>query len=774
MKSSRRYVFILLCVCALVMLFLTIYFIKRDSVSEENTVTCREWIEMLTEQMGIQEYTAETDTNFDGEDFATGQFIAVTAMKAVGESKFRISLGTKDAITDDTYVEFALEYGIVEEERLKKGFTREECEQVLETLKRLYFTEFWKDNYSDVVYHDDVIELSPKSVLRSDINGTEIAVTDDVIRSCKTGDIIVFTQENTNLKLARKIIDIDSAGTLTLDTVELNEVVESLTVSDIVEVTFDDIMRYYGLDKKTGASNDLLHRQTDSSFMDASLFSGSVNSEGYKLTVTTQGEDEKRGIVVQITENATGITYTIPISDKVSRNDDYAAEINIDKICVGGQVDYSFLGGLKYAEAAVDAHATFKSEIKAEKEKPILLFETPVPLGNGILGAKIKLYLVLSVNGNITFEAELPIEASVSYEQNRGLRKFDHRIAVEDPTIEVNCDAGAGIRVEPVLMVLGCPNVMDVEIEIGVSAAAKVNTRPNSQICSDLSVSFPVMTVSVCGDDEIDTIIGALGISGEWEIITSEDAPKKLGLHYEIIPGKGMQFVKECTYVESREDVSETVQRKEAVSDGLSEFTQISDYEGPIELWINAPFEDAGEYYIVKGDLQVSYSILQREFNKLHAGDHFTVLDKEFVLGDRLETEDFPAEIYAVYCVNDDCSYYIQTKVALDFGSINFGYPICRSVPDYDAVYESMEILYSDLDIREIKIAKGTDITSLTAMGEIAYTAEECFENHVLIDDWLDIANFSSVYGELDFPIHCYTAFDENGEIASIVWDSFG
>lgn len=774
MKSNRRYVFILLGVCALVMLFLTIYFIKRDSVSEENTVTCREWIEMLTEQMGIQEYTAETDTNFDGEDFATGQFIAVTAMKAVGESKFRISLGTKDAITDDTYVEFALEYGIVEEERLKKGFTREECEQVLETLKRLYFTEFWKDNYSDVVYHDDVIELSPKSVLRSDINGTEIAVTDDVIRSCKTGDIIVFTQENTNLKLARKIIDIDSAGTLTLDTVELNEVVESLTVSDIVEVTFDDIMRYYGLDKKTGASNDLLHRQTDSSFMDASLFSGSVNSEGYKLTVTTQGEDEKRGIVVQITENATGITYTIPISDKVSRNDDYAAEINIDKICVGGQVDYSFLGGLKYAEAAVDAHATFKSEIKAEKEKPILLFETPVPLGNGILGAKIKLYLVLSVNGNITFEAELPIEASVSYEQNRGLRKFDHRIAVEDPTIEVNCDAGAGIRVEPVLMVLGCPNVMDVEIEIGVSAAAKVNTRPNSQICSDLSVSFPVMTVSVCGDDEIDTIIGALGISGEWEIITSEDAPKKLGLHYEIIPGKGMQFVKECTYVESREDVSETVQRKEAVSDGLSEFTQISDYEGPIELWINAPFEDAGEYYIVKGDLQVSYSILQREFNKLHAGDHFTVLDKEFVLGDRLETEDFPAEIYAVYCVNDDCSYYIQTKVALDFGSINFGYPICRSVPDYDAVYESMEILYSDLDIREIKIAKGTDITSLTAMGEIAYTAEECFENHVLIDDWLDIANFSSVYGELDFPIHCYTAFDENGEIASIVWDSFG
>lgn len=774
MKSNRRYVFILLGVCALVMLFLTIYFIKRDSVSEENTVTRREWIEMLTEQMGIQEYTAETDTNFDGEDFATGQFIAVTAMKAVGESKFRISLGTKDAITDDTYVEFALEYSLVEKEKLKKGFTREECEQVLETLKNLYFSEFWKDDYSNVVYQDGVIELSPEDVLRSNIDGSEIMVTDDMIDSCRAGNIVVFTQENTGLKLARKVAAIDAEGTLMLETVELNKVVETLTVSDITEITFNDIVNYYSLDENISGSNDLMVQSHDTSFIDARVFSGAVNSNGYTISVSTQGEDEKRCIAIQITENATGISYTLPISDKVNSDDDYSAEINIDKIYVGGQADYSLLGGLKYAEAAVDAHATFKSEIKAEKEKPILLFETPVPLGNGILGAKIKLYLVLSVNGNITFEAELPIEASVSYEQNRGLRKFDHRIAVEDPTIEVNCDAGAGIRVEPVLMVLGCPNVMDVEIEIGVSAAAKVNTRPNSQICSDLSVSFPVMTVSVCGDDEIDTIIGALGISGEWEIITSEDAPKKLGLHYEIIPGKGMQFVKECTYVESGEGVSETVKRKEAVSDGLSEFTQISDYEGPIDLWINAPFEDAGEYYIVKGNLQVSYSILQREFNKLHAGDHFTVLDKEFVLGDRLEIEDFPAEIYAVYCVNDDCSYYIQTKVALDFGSINFGYPICRYVPDYDAVYESMEILYSDLDIREIKIAKGTDITSLTAMGEIAYTAEECFENYVLIDDWLDIAHFSSAYGELDFPIHCYTAFDENGEIASIVWDSFG
>ena len=29
----------------------------------------------------------------------------------------------------------------------------------------------------------------------------------------------------------------------------------------------------------------------------------------------------------------------------------------------------------------------------------------------------------------------------------------------------------------------------------------------------------------------------------------------------------------------------------------------------------------------------------------------------------------------------------------------------------------------------------------------------------------MNIAIFSSAYGELDFPIHCYTVFDKNDEI---------
>lgn len=805
MKNNKKYIFIAFAICLIILIGGILFFLKRNSAADENIITRHEWIEMLTKQMGMQEYKAETP-DFDGAEPATGQFIALTAMKAIGESKFRISFGIEEAVTDDTYMEFALEHGLIEKEKLKKGFTREECEQVLETLKNLYFSEFWMDDYSNVEYQDGVIELSSVNLLQSNMDGSEILVTDDVLKSCEVGKIIVFEQENTNFKLARKITGIDSDGRLTLDAAELGEVVEFLTVSDITELTFDDIVNYCGLDENISAENSLMFQQNSAGLINAAVFSGEVNSKGYKISVSTQGEGEKRCIAIKITDNATGVSYALPISDKVKREDEYSAEINIDKIYIGGQIDYSLLGGLKYAEAAVDVHATFKSEIKANEEKKILLFQTPVPLGNGLLAADIQIYLVLSVDGSLSFEAQLPIEASVSYEKNRGLRNFDHHISLEEPMIEVNCTAGAGLRIEPVLIVLGCPNVMDVELDFGVSVGATVTTQPNSQICADLSVSFPVITISVCGDDEKDTIIGDMGLSAEWEITTFDNAPVKKGLHYELGPGKRAEFVKECTYKKQEKLPPETVRRDDSSSNETSGFTELSNYDGPIELFINAPFEDAGEYYIVNGNLQVFYSILPRNFNKLHPGDRFTVLDKDFVLGDRLETEEFPAEIYSVYCVNDDRTYYIQTKVALDYGSMNFGYPICRSIPDYEGIYESMLILSKDLKLDEIKIAKDTYITSLIAMGdysnhivavdasgmseeerlaveeerrqkaleEIAHTAEDCFENHVMIDDWLDIANFSSAYGELDYPINCYVIFDENGEIEIIVLDSFG
>lgn len=835
MKNKKNYIFILIAICAVLLVFAVVYIVERNSTEDENIVTRYEWIQMLGEQFGINEYANElpyfkdvdsdnpyfayvqsavewqvidADSAFDGEDYASGQFIALTAIKAIGESKFKICFDTEDAITDDVYIESAVEHGLVEEEKLKKGFSKEECEQVLEHLQNLYFGEFWKDDYSNITYQNDVIELSAEDVLRSNVDGSEIVVTGNMINSFEVGNTIVFEQEDTKLKFAREITGISSDGTLLLSTVELDKVVETLTVSDITELTFEDIVNYYGLEENTSAVNNLRYQQADAGMVNTAVFSADVNSKGFKLFLSTEGEDETRHLEVKITDNATGTYYTLPISDKVETDSEYSAEIDIDKLCIGGQVSYSAWNGLEYAEAAVDAHATFNGAINAKKDKKFLLCKTTVSLGNGIVGADIQIYIVLSVEGGISFEAELPVEVSVSYEKDKGLRNFEYNISVEEPTIEANCDAKAMLRLEPTFVVLGCLNVMDTEANIGVSTSAEIVTRPDSQICADVSVSFPVMTLSVCGDDDADTIIGNLGLAKEWEIISSDDAPIQKGFHYELLPDKTVQFVDECTYGEQEEKSSESVQQDTSLPNGTTEFPRFGTYELPVDLWITAPFEDSGDYYTVKGNLRINYSILYMDFDKLQKGDSFTILDKEFILGERLKIEEFPEKLYSVYCVNDDCTYYIQTKISTNFGS-RFGLPyysICRSIPYYDAIYGSMEYLSDDLGVHEFKIPKDTYITSLveiagneymsmafeaTGLSEeeifalkeeqrkedlarFAHTAEECFENHVLFDDWLDIANFSSVYGEMDFPIECYAIFDENGVIDTIILADIG
>lgn len=845
MKSNKKYIYILIAICIVVLIWGIAYFVKRNTSVNENTVTRYEWLEMLGEQYGINEYTNEspyfqdvdsdnpyfayvqsavewkvidTDSDFDGEHYASGQFIALTAMKTIGESKFKIYFGAENDITDDAYIELAVDHGLIEEEKLKKGFSKEECEQILENLRILYFGEFWKDDYSDVTYKKDVIELSSDDVLRSNSDGSEIVVTDDKINSFEVGDIIVFEQNNTKIKFARKITGINSDGTLSLRTVELDKVVETLTVSDITELTFEDIVNYYGLEN-LNAVNDLKCQQTGGSIVNTSVFSANINSKGYKLSLSTEDEDDKRYLKVQITDNATGISYTLPISDKVEADCDYSAEINIDKLCIGGQVNYSTWNGLEYAEAAVDAHATFNGTIKAEKDKKFLLCKTPVPLGNGIVGADIQIYLVLSVEGNILFEAELPVEVSVSYEKDKGLKNFRHDFSVEEPTIEANCDASAKLRLEPTFVILGCLNVMDAEADIGVSASAEIVTRSNSQICADISVSFPVMTLSVCGDDDADTIIGDLGLSAEWEIISSDDAPIQFGMHYELLPDKTVQFVDECTYGEEQNLQTEAVRGdilKEGIkeekpstsSEGGATFTGYLTYELPMELYLCSPIEDRGSYYMVRGNLKIDYCISCNKFtDELKEGESFTLQDKQFIKGKFFKAEGFSLHNYEVYCVDDDSTYYICGDLIENIGSrFRKGYyTLCYEMPDPDFMMESMRPVSNDFGELAFQIKKDAFITSIREFGDFewaareydpsesemdifnadeeqrkeslalhAHTLEECIKNEILLDDWWDIATNSSIYGEMDgMSPRFYVTFDENGMIDTMIMDSF-
>lgn len=573
-------ILIIVCIGVGVVLFLQRQNDKYVKTAEEDDISRYEWIEMLCEQNEMTDYQnsepyyedvdasntyfpyiqsavewklIDSGKKFEGDGYASGRFVALTAMKTIGEKKLQIYLETEEAITDSAYIELAIERELIEKEQLAKGLSAEECGQVLEKLKNIYFTEFWKDDYADVNYEEDVIQLSAGDVLQSNADGTKIVVTDDVRNTLEEGTVIVFEQESTGLKLARKITGVDSDGALSLGDVKIGYVVESLTVSDITELTFEDIVNYYGSAGDISAADNLNYQQVDAKLINTTVFSADVNSKGFKLSLSTEGEDGDRHLEIEVTDNATGKSVTLPIHDKVESDCEYNAEIDIDKILIGGQVQYSIWnGGLEYAEVAVDAHSTLSGEISAGTEKKIPLWKTPVPLGNGVIGVDIQVNLVLSVDGKISFEAELPVELSLYYEKDKGLRNWKPEISFENPTIEANCDASAMFGLEPTLVVLGCLNVMDAEADMGMTASAKVVTHPNSQVCAEISAAYPVITISVCGDGDADTLIGKMGLEKEWEIISSDKAPFRFGLHYEVLPDKSQQFVKECTYSEAK------------------------------------------------------------------------------------------------------------------------------------------------------------------------------------------------------------------------------
>lgn len=609
--NKKGIVFLLLFIFAIYISVgtITIYSILKSGGGKEvkfangGDISRYEWIEMLCEQTGITEYQNEipyfsdvnknnvyfsylqsaieweildSADNFDGENYASGRFVALTAMKTIGERKLQIYLDTKNSIADDDYIKLAIEHGLIEEHQLSEGLSLKECDQVMDTLKSLYFGEFWRDDYSHVIYQNGVIELSSSDVLQSNKDGSVIVVADNIRDSLKIGTIIVFEQENIKLKVAREITGIDSDGTLSLGLVELDQVVESLTVSDITELTFSDIVNYYESEEKYDAINTLYSQQDTGKLINTKVFPFEIESEGYKLSLSTTDEDGDKYLEIIAIDNATGMFYDFPMKYEVEADSEYSAEINIDNIYIGGQADYYSFGIIpNYVEVAVDAHATFNGTIKTDTEKKILLFKTIAPLGSEIAGVDIQLYLVISAEGSVSFEAELPMEMSVCFEKNKGLKNFKNDISVNNPTIEANCDIGVMLRFEPTLILLRL-NAIDIEADIGVTASANVTTRPNSQICADISASFPVMTISVCGDEDADTIVGDLGFSAEWEIISSENAPIQIGMHYEILSDKTTQFVKNCTYVE--EEKKGVIKKPKNVKENTSVNTYYTRY----------------------------------------------------------------------------------------------------------------------------------------------------------------------------------------------------
>lgn len=605
MKKRKNFIFGMTAIFIILIIIVAVFVLKHIGGNitknhNEDDITKYEWAALLSDYTGIISYvnkepyfedvTAENeyfaliqslvewdyishDKKFNGDEIATGRFIALSAMKSVGKVKLQIYLNTDNEISDEEYLQLAIDSGLIQDKDLKRGFSKEEAKEIIKKLDKLYFSEFWQTGIENVVYQEDVIELEDKDVIVYNDDLEEIVVSDELNQKLSVGDVIVFY--NKGFVTARKIQSVAADHqTYVLEIPGIEEVLDTLIESDVKELGFQDIVNYYG-------EENLIAADKPSVTAVSHTFSGKVQNAGFMIEAV---ENSDHKLEIFVTDNNTGMRYQLPVSKQIS--DDWGnlnVKFNVESIFVGSQIKYSVSSGIEYVDIAVDIQSEFSGGIAGEAEEKILLFETPTPLGSGIVGVDIGIYLVASLEGEISLKVELPFQNTVHYEKGKGIRNIKRDIGIANPEIKASGEMDLKARIAPVLIICEIVPVLDVELDMGVASRADITVRDTKQVCTNVEIAFPVIDISV-GDEDIlyhgsKTLLAMLGVTGNWEIIAFEDAPKRFALHHEMLPGGTQQFVEQCTY---KKELAK--EEEESFSGDINTYTTKygSTYEGTI------------------------------------------------------------------------------------------------------------------------------------------------------------------------------------------------
>lgn len=634
---------------------------------KDDLLSKREWMEMLTDKTGIDNPVEwgiiESDSEIDDKT-ASGEFIAITSMKSMGEDKLMFLGGNIDVFSDKALVDIAVDSNIVQKEQLKGGFTELECEEILERLNDLYFGELWPDDLSEIIYKDKVVELGYNDILACNVYDEWLKVSPELETKLSVGDIVIYDVTKTGIKAGGKIVSVGVDGVINIEEVAIEDVIESLTLSDVRELTFEDIEQYYG---NTGLVN--IEAQP-TMFDDKDEI---IDSKGFKITAKTS---EDNGIEVSVVDNETGKNISIPTGKNLADGVSVDVKIDVDKIIIGGQARFG-LTGLNYADVAIDTHAVVSGGISGEKESVLELFETPVPIGNGVLSVKVKINLVLSVDGTLSIEAEMPMMANVRYTKDNGLNVMKQNLKYKNPQITADANMDFKLRGEPVLIFLGVGKILDAEADLGVNVNVNATTRPNKMICIEMGLSFPTFTLSIGADGEEKTLLDVLGVSQSWDIITKEKAHFRDNNHLEKKPGESIKRVDECTYKEGEESKEEAEKKDDISADNigvLSDMSRFKGYKLPLSfVFYSEPdgdydkvfIEDKGDYYLVRGSLIAGECVPSSDVGE-NPGDSFTTISGKTYTVEGMESYNNDQRQKILLSCDDSKEYEILNLPAWD------------------------------------------------------------------------------------------------------------
>ena len=528
----------------------------KAAVTKNEDITCYDWLKKLCNKMGVEaddyrkaakEYGYITDSDeFSNDDIASGGFMALTSMRAMGEGKMQIYLGTDDAISDNTNIELAINNNLIAEDSLDRGFSDQEADGILDKFDDLYYGEFWPEDIENVSYKENISQLQFFDIKDYKEDENIIYIDESAAKNLKKGDTFVF--DYMGEKIAKKIVEDMGNGTFSLEDPEIDEVFNTFIVSDSASIGIDDIISYYGLDNvKVSAGKPVTMLTAD--------VSGNINSKGFAIEAAVNDDNE---LEVTLTDNDTEAEYELPIKQKLNKKcENFSIKWDVNNINVGAQVKYTLKSGLKYASVGVDIDSEISGEIGVEGDfsDGILLCQTPALIGSNLVAVNVALYIVPAVDGSVNLKVEVPYYAGVSYEKGKGVNGTMGLRSSMQTSIEAEGTMGLYFRTAPMLVTMKSIPLLDAELDIGAEAEATRTGRPNGQICSDVNVKCPVFIIGV-GDESVKyknkkSLLCTMDISKSCEFTSFA---RSKSLHYERLADGTKQFVKECTYNEQPED----------------------------------------------------------------------------------------------------------------------------------------------------------------------------------------------------------------------------
>ena len=528
----------------------------KAAVTKNEDITCYDWLKKLCNKTGVEaedyrkaakEYGYITDSDeFSNDDIASGGFMALTSMRAMGQGKMQIYLGTDDAISDNTNIELAINNNLIAEDSLDRGFSDQEADGILDKFDDLYYGEFWPEDIENVSYKENVSQLQFFDIKDYKEDENIIYIDESAAKNLKKGDTFVF--DYMGEKIAKKIVEDMGNGTFSLEDPEIDEVFNTLIVSDSASIGIDDIISYYGLDNvKVSAGKPVTMLTAD--------VSGNIHSKGFAIEAAVNDDNE---LEVTLTDNDTEAEYELPIKQKLNKKcENFSIKWDVNNINVGAQVKYTLKSGLKYASVGVDIDSEISGEIGVEGDfsDGILLCQTPALIGSNLVAVNVALYIVPAVDGSVNLKVEVPYYAGVSYEKGKGVNGTMGLRSSMQTSIEAEGTMGLYFRTAPMLVTMRSIPLLDAELDIGAEAESTRTGRPNGQICSDVNVKCPVFIIGV-GDESVKyknkkSLLCTMDISKSYEFTSFA---RSKSLHYERLADGTKQFVKECTYNEQPED----------------------------------------------------------------------------------------------------------------------------------------------------------------------------------------------------------------------------